>query len=437
MNEILLIIAQIFFILFLVNSSKQLIPHKFTIKNFSYFDNISLNIIIFINILLLLSLLAFNINIIFYSILFVLIICNLNKIKNRSFFSLNFEIINISFFLLIFIFTLDLATKIKMGWDAEFFWYLKTLNFYQNNNISNLNNLIVADYPHLGSLIWSLFWKYPFNYSEYFGRITYLVIFFSSIYSFYSSIKTDFYLKIILILLTTTIIYNYELFSGLQEIMVFSIILIIVKFSYLLINSKNLTNQKKLVLFILLATNAVCWIKNEALIFAGIFIFSLLFVSELNIKVKKYLIFGTLIILLVRSGYLLINDISFESSEFGKTFDSNTFDLINFFDDLKITLFYYIVYFIQMPIMIIGLLVFLYILFYEKKSYSFKKFMIIFLIINFSFTIFAFLFNFEDVEWQIRTGMKRFMFESAAFYMLPLLHILNSRFKINDKRNKI
>ena len=129
MNEILLIIAQIFFILFLINSSKQLIPHKFTIKNFSYFDNISLNIILFINILLLLSLLALNINIIFYSILFVLVICNLNKIKNRSFFSLNFKIINISFFLLIFIFTLDLATKIKLGWDAEFFWYLKTLNF--------------------------------------------------------------------------------------------------------------------------------------------------------------------------------------------------------------------------------------------------------------------------------------------------------------------
>ena len=50
MNEILLIIAQIFFILFLINSSKQLIPYKFTIKNFGYFDNISLNIIFFINI---------------------------------------------------------------------------------------------------------------------------------------------------------------------------------------------------------------------------------------------------------------------------------------------------------------------------------------------------------------------------------------------------
>ena len=69
-------------------------------------------------------------------------------------------------------------------------------------------------------------------------------------------------------------------------------------------------------------------------------------------------------------------------------------------------------------------------LIYEKKNLPIKKFILSFSILNFLFLIIAFVFAFEDVEWQVRSGLKRFMFETAGFYLLPILHMLNKK-KLN------
>ena len=68
--------------------------------------------------------------------------------------------------------------------------FLKTLNFYQHNNVENLKNLNVRDYPHLGSLPMALYiGNFPFNYNEYFGRMSYVVIYLVSIFTFYFDLK--------------------------------------------------------------------------------------------------------------------------------------------------------------------------------------------------------------------------------------------------------
>ena len=56
-----------------------------------------------------------------------------------------------------------MANELEFGWDAKFFWFLKTINFYQNNDLLSLSKLPATDYPHLGVYIWSFFWKFPFN----------------------------------------------------------------------------------------------------------------------------------------------------------------------------------------------------------------------------------------------------------------------------------
>jgi len=40
----------------------------------------------------------------------------------------------------------------------------------------------------------------------------------------------------------------------------------------------------------------------------------------------------------------------------------------------------------------------------------------------------------EDVEWQVRVGLKRVMFESSGFYLLTIVYLFN-KIKKNDTTN--
>ena len=340
--------------------------------------------------------------------------------------NINFIII---FFILSFIISIDLASSIDLGWDAKIFGFFKTLNFYQNNNLGNLINLNVKDYPHLGNFLWSLLWKFPFNYNEYFGRISFVVIYLISIFSFYYDLKINKTAKLIFIFLTILITYEYSLISGLQEILIFSLILMASKFAFLLLFEKNTINQTKLIFYILLITNAACWIKNEGLIFMLIFNFSLLFTNIKN-NAKIQLIAGSLLVLLIRAFYLFYLKIDFESFEFASTFLLSNLNFLEMINDLKIIIFYLAVYLIEIPIYLFSIPLVFCIFFYKNKNYTITKFIILFAVLNVLFLIFAFLFTVDNVEWQVRVGLKRVMFETAGFYLLSILQILNNKKKI-------
>lgn len=420
MSEIFLIILQLLFIIFIFNFSTYEITKKLEIKNFNIFEIMSVNIVLFLNLLLFLSLLNITLNYIFIIIILITLLGFIKNFKSK-FLELNVnKIFIISLLLLSFVISIDLASTIDLGWDAKIFGFFKTLNFYQNNNVINLVNLNVRDYPHLGSLLWSLHWKFPFNHNEYFGRISYIVIYLISIFTFYFDLKITKITKLIIIFLTVLLTYEYSLISGLQEILIFSLILMATKFAFILFYEKSNINQSKLIFYILLITNAACWIKNEGLIFMLIFNFSLLFIHIKN-ELKIQLIVGSVLIFIIRAFYLYYLQIDFESSQFQSTFMLSNFDSFQIMKDIKIIIFYMIVYFIEIPIYLFFIVMVFWMLINNKRDNDFYKFFLIFGILNFLFIIFSFLFNMNDVEWQVRVGLKRVMFETAGFYLLPIL----------------
>ena len=125
------------------------------------------------------------------------------------------------------------------------------------------------------------------------------------------------------------------------------------------------------------------------------------------------------------SSYLFNQEINFESSEFENTFSLTGLSLVEIFNDLKIMIFYMGVYCLEIPIYLFFIPMIIWLFFYKNKNNDIFRFIILFGIINFLFLIFAFLFNMTDVEWAARVSLKRVMFESAGFYLLPLLLIIN------------
>ena len=434
MKEIILIGLQIIFIFFLFNFSVYEIIDKLKIKYLGIFEIMSVNILLLINILLFFSLFNITINYLFLIILSLTLLGFTKSIKTKKNKLFNNMIFIIIFLISSWIISIDLAANIDLGWDAKNYGIFKTLDFYQNNNLSNLININnTSEYPHLGQLIWAFFWKFPFNYNEYFGRISFIVIYLISIFAFYSDLKIGKINKLIFIFLTILITYEYSLFSGLSEVLIFSLVLMASKFTFLLFFERDNINQIKLIFYILLITNAVCWIKNEGLIFMLIFNFALLFSNiKYNSKIKLFI--GSLLIVFIRIFSFIYFEIESNPEEFGATLTWANFNFLEKVTDLKLIIFYIIVYIIEIPTYLLSIPLIFYIFLNNNKNYNFNRFVILCILLNFIFIMIAFLFNVENVEFQVRNSLKRIMFETAGFYLMPILQILNNKkYKYNTK----
>ena len=75
--------------------------------------------------------------------------------------------------------------------------------------------------------------------------------------------------------------YNYKNFSGLQEILIFSVLVITTKLIYEYINQK----KNSYLLFIILCMNLVLWIKAEGIAYFMIILVGLNFMK--NFKFEK------------------------------------------------------------------------------------------------------------------------------------------------------
>ena len=122
----------------------------------------------------------------------------------------------------------------------QYFYYIKALFFIDNQNFSELKKFIHYSYhPHLGSFFWAFFSNLMPIKLEYFGRLFYVFIFcFSMFYVCHNNLKEKFTGNIIFILIIA-ILYIYERFSGLQEILIFSFLVILSKYFFLIKESKN------------------------------------------------------------------------------------------------------------------------------------------------------------------------------------------------------
>lgn len=419
MMEILYIIAQIIFVLFITYFCITTYSDK-KIEVNSLADKLAINSIYIINIFLLFS--FTNLDSIY--LLGVLLISSLFLVTKKKYqFNSNDGKQYFLILFLIFLISIPLANTLNLEWDAKFFWFLKTINFFQGQSIQNLNQIPAFDYPHLGSYIWSFFWKFPFNKYEYLGRIYYICFYIISVFSFFEIFKISNLHKIILILLSILITYSSELFSGNQEILIFSLILLAAKFSYIILEDKINNNQKtKIIFLLLLILNASSWIKVEGMFFAGFIVFGIFILSNIKKNQKLFLLIGIFLIVLGRFLFFKIFKIDLESFQFEKTF--NSVIISNIIAYIKIIIYYLAVYLTQLPVFILATLCCAYNI-YVYKINKVQLFIFFFAIFNILFIFGAFIFSMEDVEWQVRVGLKRVMFETSGFYLLTLAYLIN------------
>jgi len=426
MTEIIEILIQVLFILFIISFPITLLEtdNKSKISTFSLIDKLSINLIFLINILFFASILNINSKYILYS--YVILIIFLYFFNFRKF---NFKSIKIDYYFLvllsfIILISIDIAHELYFAWDTQVHWFFKALNFFQDQKFENLNNLPAPDYPHLGSYIWSFFWKFPSNSFEYLGRITYVFIYTLSIFSITECLRVNVHEKIIFAILLVFLTYNYELFSGLQDVLVFSVILIITKFAYYFFEKKFISNRLQLILILLGAANILCWVKNEGIFYAFFLFFCIFITNNLILKNKIALITGSLIIISLRIFIFNFYNTTFDTSfyEFEKTLN---FEFLLILEKIKIITFYLIIYFSQNPIYLLTIPILVYITFkYPLKNIT--KFVIYFLILNFSFIYIIYLFMAVEVEVKIRHNMLRLIFQTSGFYFLAIIILINN-----------
>ena len=183
------------------------------------------------------------------------------------------------------IIAINVANELNLGWDAKFFYYIKTLFFVENQILYDIKKISFGTWhPHLGSYYWAFYWSLMPLKIEYFGRLFYVFILtFSLFYVCHDNLKDNFKNNIIFILLIL-IFYNYERFSGLQEILIFSFLAILSKYFFNLKHSEN----KYFVFYIILGCNLMMWFKTEGIVYSSILILLLNLSSYISKKNKIY-----------------------------------------------------------------------------------------------------------------------------------------------------
>jgi hypothetical protein len=182
---------------------------------------------------------------------------------------------------------------------------------------------------------------------------------------------------------------------------------------------KNPTNH---LIFLLLSFNAALWVKNEGLFLLGFILFIILFFGNLNLKQKKFILLGSILLIIARFIVFYFLNTGLESFQFEKTVSYSFFE--NLLLNLKTISFYSIVYSLSLPLILLSLLTLL-LNIYLFKIDKIQLFIIIYLILNVLFVFAAFMLTMEDVEWQVRVGLKRVMFESSGFYLLTIVYLFN------------
>ena len=209
-------LIQIFFqlVLFLFLSYFPL--NKYTcpkIININKQDLFLLNIINLIFVLLVLSFTNLNFKnlfLIIFLINFILFIFNfknvMSEIKNNK----NL-IFNISFFLACIFIFVHQAQNLNLGYDGLQIWKIKVNNFYNGYNYFEVASLYdhVRQYPHLGSFLWAYFWEISLGNKEYFGRLFHIYLYILSLFLIVSSIKNLSEIKKVILFLSF-LFFSYD-----------------------------------------------------------------------------------------------------------------------------------------------------------------------------------------------------------------------------------
>lgn len=422
MTEIFYIFLHFLVITIFCYPSKYLINFFYKEKN-NLIEKLEIGIVFNIFLLLIVSFfLRKNSNIVLYFLLFFFLFNLFFFIKDLFyFFKTKKIIINKEFiilFLLFFIFSINLSNNLKIGWDAQNYWLIKKLVFTNNGDIFDLQFTPMKSYPYLGSFLWFFYSKISFAGYEYFGRIFYIFLFLVSIFSLFNISKLDFSKKFLLTIASVFLIYNIYLFNGYQEVLIFSLTLILTKTFYNYFKSSKKNNSfNNYFYFIAIIILNILFIKNDALLIIFTFLFSLLLI---NIKIIDKFKVLFIIFFVIIFKYLLFSYINLDNYLQEDNYRNISITkLLNFFNSERIFLILkYLLYaFLDNPIFLVGGF-FLAIFFINYKKNKFYLFLLLLYLFSLLFIFMAFFLTSVPIEFHLQTAASRLIFECSGFFLI-------------------
>ena len=396
------------------------------IHSFNYIDCHAINIIIFINILLIASFLKIHLNHVFIA-LFLTSIFFLIKRKNEYLSIINQKnlIKFFSFFIIIIAMFIDAAFEPRLEWDGHH-WIQKALVFFNNEPIQNLTSVGMPEYPHLGGYIWAFFWKNSLLQYEYFGRFFYIYFYITSIFTVFNiaNFKSE---KLIYLVVFSLIIITYDkfLFGGYQEYLIFSTLLIASRFITVVNFNKNIEYNK--IFLILFIMSSMMWFKDEGMFYFLIFGGLLIFLQKSTLIGKIVPLFIMFLTIYIQY-YLQKNIIGiyeFNAEFFGQEF-------INQISDFRFMLLkvititkHFIIAFIKYPLWIIVIFSLLFVKIISIKESSFLKYCFYAFILNILFVYAIYINDPLDYEFLLSVTIDRVLFQTSSFYLYVFILILN------------
>ena len=385
-------------------------------------DCYCLNIIIHLNLLLICSFLNIDQRLYFYILIVLSLFFNVFFIKKYLDYILSKKkiLVNFTFFILITIALFgDLASHLKLEWDALSHWVWKTTNFYENMGIENIKNLRFPYYPHLGPYVWSFFWKNSILEYEYFGRLFYVFLYIVSIFSIVNYFFRNSNLsKFIIIFFIIILSFDRFLFSGYQGYLLFSILIIVSRFSFFL--NKNF----RYLLILIIIGHPLMWIKDEGLFYYFIFIFPFILMSPIDLRKKMFVLMLALMLPIIQ--YYLqkyyMGIFGFQAEIINDSLKQNL-NLKILFSKIFLISKFMIVSIIKYKLWIINLLSFTIMFFFFKKININLKIFYVIAFINLSFLFAVYIHTPYDLKFLLTVTLDRLVFHSSGFY-LPIVLIL-------------
>ena len=411
-------------------------------SSFNYIDCHVINIIIFANILLIISFFNFNLTNVFLTFLIISIIFVIKRNK-EYFLILNKK--NSFKFIFFFIFTIAIFISTsyapRLEWDG-FHWITKALVFFNNNDIQNLKYSGMPEYPHLGGYIWAFFWKNSLLQYEYFGRLFYVYFYVISIFSILNAVKLKSQ-NIIFITIFSLILITYDryLFGGYQEYLIFSTLLVASRFIASINFDKKIEHNKLLLILFIIST--LMWFKDEGIFYFLIFGSLLIFMQHCKLNIKFYYLIGILFLIFIQH-YLQKNIIGI----YGFSTEFFSEKVINQILNFKILAYktmliskHIVISFIKYPLWIIIITSFLFINIFQKNSLI--KYFFYALILNYVFIYAVYLNDPSPIsnpsenellyEFVLKVTIDRVIFQTSGFYILIFLLLLNKINKVDSK----
>ena len=433
-QEINLIILQSLFLYFFFKYSILNFKIQNIITKNKFLSNTDLmivNILVFLNIFIFFSILTIKITYFFYTYLFLIFFIFFKNFNQKILF---IDYKDLIILLITIILSFDLAYELIFGWDVQWFWYFKALNLYSDQSFLNLKNLPVSDYPHLGPYIWGFFWKFPFNDYEYLGRITYIFFYIIAIFSFSETLKINNQLRFIFSLLIILATYQYDLFNGDPDILIFIFLLFASKYIFYLYDPVNKKNHLILIVLLLAISNILFWIKQESIFFIMFLILSIIIFNKLINKKNKVILIASSIFLIIIK-FVILEIISYPIFDTGwyELDKTSSFDLNDFYYRSTIIIFYIFAFSIQNPILIVSLPLMIYSIKILKKN-ALNKTLLCFTLMIFIFVFSAYFLKAIEIELQIKNSMGELLFGISGFYLITFSNIFNSYLRNNKKK---